>query len=173
MKEEAVSSGKSQHQPISQTYGQLLRTTVAHAFPSEFTLQLETLEKLTQQRLATNLAGDAPTDETTLYQQAVKTGLEAMRSLQKQEEPMLLWLDLQNMPPANKAEQLAQTTAKVLARLSAERQRAVRLYLIGLTTDEMAELLGWEPGKAMLQLKRGLRKLRAALRAAGIEYESE
>jgi RNA polymerase sigma factor (sigma-70 family) len=67
--------------------------------------------------------------------------------------------------------QLAGKVQAALARLSDNRRRAVGLYLEGMTSQEIATLLGWSEPKARNLLYRGLSDLRAQLRAEGIEYE--
>src|SRR5262249_11557838 len=60
-----------------------------------------------------------------------------------------------------------------LARLSDERRRAVGMHLQGMTTQDIADLLGWTEPKSRNLVYRGLKELRMFLRAEGIEYEIE
>ncbi|HWC76166.1 MAG TPA: sigma factor-like helix-turn-helix DNA-binding protein, partial [Blastocatellia bacterium] len=54
--------------------------------------------------------------------------------------------------------------------LPENRRLAVGLYLKGMTTEEIAEIVGWSEPKARNLAYRGLKDLRKALRALGIEY---
>ena len=56
-----------------------------------------------------------------------------------------------------------------LARLAENRRRAVGLHLKGLTTHEIGALLEWTEPKARNLVHRGLKDLRVALQALGIE----
>jgi RNA polymerase sigma-70 factor (ECF subfamily) len=56
-----------------------------------------------------------------------------------------------------------------LARLAANRRRAVKLHLQGMSFQEVARLLGWTDAKARNLVYRGLEDLRRELRRLGIE----
>ena len=58
-----------------------------------------------------------------------------------------------------------------LAQLPENRRLAVKNHLQGLTTPEIGALLGWSEPKARNLVHRGLKDLRTALRALGIEYQ--
>jgi DNA-directed RNA polymerase specialized sigma24 family protein len=60
---------------------------------------------------------------------------------------------------------------RALARLAENRQLAVGLYLKGMTSEEIGELMGWSEPKARNLAYRGLKDLRHELRAEGIEYD--
>jgi DNA-directed RNA polymerase specialized sigma24 family protein len=51
------------------------------------------------------------------------------------------------------------------------RRRAVGLHLEGLTSQEIADLLGWSEPKARNLVYRGLKDVREQLQAEGIDYE--
>ncbi|MGH7338657.1 MAG: RNA polymerase sigma factor, partial [Myxococcota bacterium] len=57
-----------------------------------------------------------------------------------------------------------------LARLAENRRLAVGLHLQGMTTVEIADLLGWTEPKARNLVHRGLKDLRRQLALEGIEY---
>ncbi len=67
---------------------------------------------------------------------------------------------------------ILQAVQEALAGLAKNRRTAVELYLQGLTTQEIAVLVGWSEAKARNLVYRGLTDLRERLRAAGIEYDS-
>jgi RNA polymerase sigma factor (sigma-70 family) len=86
--------------------------------------------------------------------------------------PLALFSDPNRSPEAEAGrKQLAGKVQAALSRLSDNRRRAVGLYLEGMTSQEIATLLGWSEPKARNLLYRGLSDLRAQLRAEGIEYE--
>jgi len=69
--------------------------------------------------------------------------------------------------------QIVAKVKEAMARLPDNRRTAVRLHLEGLTTQELADLLGWSEPKARNLVYRGLSDVRAILQAAGIEYAFE
>jgi RNA polymerase sigma factor (sigma-70 family) len=69
-------------------------------------------------------------------------------------------------------QEVAQKVETALARLAENRRLAVKNHLQGLTTPEIGTLLGWSEAKARNLVHRGLKDMRAALRALGVEYGS-
>lgn len=67
--------------------------------------------------------------------------------------------------------ELARTVRESVNMLMESRRRVVRLYLSGLTADEISRYFGWTDGKARNLLSRGLADLRGILRRKGIEIE--
>lgn len=174
MKELSEIQRESRNQQISQAYGQFLRAVLAQDTTQESSLQLDTLEKTVQRKLEAALAQETSADEATLYRLALTAGLEALRSAkQNTDELNLHWIDLQNTSLPINPEQFAQKAQEALSRLPENRRRTVGLHLAGFTISEIAELLGWDQNNTEQQLGKGMRSLRAALRAAGIDYESE
>lgn len=57
--------------------------------------------------------------------------------------------------------------ADCLAALSAERQRVVRLHLLGFEAEEIMRMTGWPYQKTRNLIARGMAELRDALRARG------
>jgi RNA polymerase sigma factor (sigma-70 family) len=68
--------------------------------------------------------------------------------------------------------EVAQKIAAALKVLPENRRLAVANHLQGLTTSEIGTLLGWSEPKARNLVHRGLKDLRTALRALGIECKS-
>jgi len=68
---------------------------------------------------------------------------------------------------------LLAATAAALGRLPENRRLAVRLYLQGFSSAEIAEVAGWTEPKARNLLYRGLGTLRRELAAAGWRYPGE
>lgn len=174
MKEPSETQRESRNQQISQAYGQFLHAVLAQDSSQESSFQLDTVEKTVQSKLEAALAQEASEDEATLYRLALTTGLEVLRSAkQNNDEQNLHWIDLQNTSLPINPEQFAQKAQEALSRLPENRRRTVGLYLAGFTISEIAELLGWGQHKTEQQLSQGMRSLRAALRAVGIDYETE
>jgi RNA polymerase sigma factor (sigma-70 family) len=59
---------------------------------------------------------------------------------------------------------------RAMGHLAENRRRAARLHLRGMTTQEIADFLGWSEPKARNLVHRGLRDLRTRLRLEGIDY---
>ena len=68
-----------------------------------------------------------------------------------------------------RSERLADDEAEPLQ----QSRDAVGLHLEGLTTHEIADLLGWNEPKARNLVYRGLNDIRRCLKEAGIEYETQ
>jgi RNA polymerase sigma-70 factor (ECF subfamily) len=68
-------------------------------------------------------------------------------------------------------EELLQIARESVDTLIDSRRQVVRLYLTGMTTEEITEYFGWSNGKARNLLSRGLADLRLKLREKGIELE--
>ena len=66
----------------------------------------------------------------------------------------------------------AELVERGLQRLEPSRGRAVRLYLQGFGSQEIADLSGWTEPKARNLLYRGLEDLRRELRANGLDLEA-
>ena len=67
-------------------------------------------------------------------------------------------------------QEVVQKIETALSQLAENRRLAVKNHLQGLTTLEIGALLGWSEPKARNLVHRGLKDLRVALRALGIEY---
>ncbi len=68
-------------------------------------------------------------------------------------------------------EELLRIARESVDSLIDSRRQVVRLYLTGMSTDEITEYFGWSDGKARNLLSRGLADLRLKLREKGIELE--
>jgi RNA polymerase sigma factor (sigma-70 family) len=74
--------------------------------------------------------------------------------------------------PDRMAEQseVMQKVKEALHRLPENRRLAVGLYLEGMTTEEIGNLMEWTEAKARNLAYRGLNDLRRELRSMGIDY---
>jgi RNA polymerase sigma-70 factor (ECF subfamily) len=100
---------------------------------------------------------------------------EQLRLAQDEDEPSApldsLATDAAQSPEAlAERRQLLEKVERAMGRLPENRRLAVGLYLKGMTTQEVADLLGWSEPKARNLAYRGLSDLREQLRAEGIEY---
>lgn len=83
-----------------------------------------------------------------------------------------------NTPPGLSPERIAgqneviRIVENALDRLAEERRMAVGLYLQGMSSFEIGDLLGWTEPKARNLLYRGLKDLRAKLIDEGIDHEA-
>jgi RNA polymerase sigma factor (sigma-70 family) len=174
---------------ILDEYGAFLRRTIAHFCPKDLGIHFSDIEQEARLRLWRALQSEREIRDPAsyLYRIAMTATLDAVRRIKaKREEQLRLVEDEDedegapltlssdpNRSPEVEAErkQLAGKVRTALARLSDNRRRAVGLYLEGMTSQEIATLLGWSEPKARNLLYRGLSDLRARLRAEGIEYE--
>jgi RNA polymerase sigma factor (sigma-70 family) len=67
--------------------------------------------------------------------------------------------------------EVASAVADVVCALPEARRVAVRLYLVGYTRDEIADMVGWSQAKARNLIYRGLADVRAELARRGIGPE--
>jgi len=67
--------------------------------------------------------------------------------------------------------ELAEMIRESVDSLIESRRQVVKLYLSGLTADEITKYFGWSDGKARNLLSRGLADLRKGLEEKGIEIE--
>jgi len=177
---------------IVQEFGKLLRHTIAQLCPKDLGIQFEDIEQEACLRLWRALQSERkiPDLASYIYRVVVTTTIDAVRRVKARREEQLRLAEegegeeregeMSSLAagPEQSPERLAerqQVIRKVeeaLARLPENRCRAVGLYLEGLTSQEIADLLGWSEPKARNLTYRGLKELRQQLRAEGIEYES-
>jgi len=174
---------------IVEEYGKFLRRTITQLCPKDLGLQFSDIEQEARLRLWRALQSEREIADLAsyLYRIAVTATLDAVRRVKtKREEQLRLAEEAEEdeggphslvVDPAHSPELLAerqQIVRKVeaaLARLPDNRRRAVGLYLEGMTSQEIGDLLGWSEPKARNLVYRGLKDVRQQLRAAGVEYE--
>ena len=124
-----------------------------------------------------------------LYRIAATATIDAMRRIQARHEEQLESLMGQKAddgdimivpaPVRDSPERVAESREAVgkvmsaMAKLPDEQRRAVGLYLQGMTSQDVADLMAWTEPKSRNLIYRGLKELRKSLRKEGIEYEIE
>jgi RNA polymerase sigma factor (sigma-70 family) len=82
-------------------------------------------------------------------------------------------------PPRDSPERQAESreavhkVSSILAQFPDDQRRAVGMYLQGMTSQDVADLMGWTEPKSRNLIYRGVNQLRKTLREEGIEYEIE
>jgi RNA polymerase sigma-70 factor (ECF subfamily) len=175
---------------ILEEYGKFLRQTIAHFCPKDLGLQFTDIEQEARFRLWRALQSEREIHDLAsyLYRIAVTTTLEAIRRVKtKREEQLRLAEEAEEeeqgelhhliADPRGSPERRAQRQELVikvkaaLAALPDNRRCAVELHLGGMTSQEIADLMGWTEPKARNLVYRGLKDVREQLRAEGVKYE--
>jgi RNA polymerase sigma factor (sigma-70 family) len=175
---------------IIEEYGKFLRQTIAHFCPKDLGLQFTDIEQEARLRLWRALQSEREIHDLAsyLYRIAVTTTLEAIRRVKTKREEQLrlaeeaeeeelgaprhLIADPRGSPERRaQCQELVSKVKAALARLPDNRRCAVELHLGGMTSLEIAHLMGWTEPKARNLIYRGLNDVRAKLRAEGVEYE--
>ncbi len=168
-------------------YGRFLGAAIARLCPKDLGLECDDIRQEASLRLwrALSSGREIPSLASYIYRVAVTTTIDAVRRVKARREQPLdsLETEPESAPqtPVAAAEnapdrvaqhhQVVEKVTRALAGLSENRRRATGLYLQGMTTREIGELLGWSEAKARNLAYRGLEDLRGRLRAEGIEYE--
>ncbi len=176
---------------LIQEYGRFLRQAIIRVCPKDLGLQYDEIEQEARLRLWRALESEREIHDPAsyLYRIAATATLDAVRRVKRKREEQIVTdaeAEAENVDPHvlvsdphrapdREAErrQIVAKVKKAMARLPDNRRTAVRLHLEGLTTQEMAHLLGWSEPKARNLVYRGLSDVREALQAAGIEYALE
>jgi RNA polymerase sigma factor (sigma-70 family) len=177
---------------ILEKYGAYLRQTIARICPKDLGIQFEDIEQEARLRLWRAIEAERKINYhgSYIYKIVVSVTITAIqRAKARREEQLRLGEDdenegaadvrittltagAKNSPEAQaEREELLRKVEEAMARLPENRRLAVGLHLNGLTTDEIADLMGWGEPKARNLVYRGLKDLRKGLRDAGIEYE--
>jgi len=177
-----VLDADARFQELIDTYGAFLRSAVRKLCPTTLGVNADEIEQEARIRLWQALRRERTiTDPASyLYRIAATAAIDAVRRVRaRREDPMGEGSDDDARPivvsPARSPEdlaagqQVADRIAAGLARLPDPRRRAVGLHLRGLTSTEIAALLGWTEPKARNLTYRGLDDLRDLLRADGID----
>src|SRR5499426_2733711 len=176
---------------ILEKYGAFLRQTIARVCPKDLGIQFDDIEQDARLRLWRAIEAEREINfhGSYIYKIVISVTINAIRraKARREEQLRLLWDDededaaevkpiipaagAENSPEAQaEREELLRKVEDAMARLPESRRLAVGLHLKGMTTDEIADLMGWSEPKARNLVYRGLKDLRGALRDAGVEY---
>lgn len=169
---------------ILEAYGRFLRNVIVQHCPKDAGIQFDDIEQDARLRLWRAVQSEREIRQLASYISRVATTatIDAVRRVKARQEDQLsnadpteseLLVGVSHDRPDHVLERqrVAEQVEAALAALPANRQRAVRLYLQGLSSQEIASLVGWSEPKARNLLYRGLKVLRERLNAQGIECE--
>lgn len=178
-----------QFNAILDEYGQFLHNTVLRLCPRDTGIQISDIEQEARIRLWRALESEREIKDLTsyIYRIASTTVIDAIRKVRARREESLFYasdsededeqlrpfVDTETATPDRELErkQTLHKVASAIARLPDNRRQVVTLYLKGMFSQEMADLLGWTEAKARNLLYRGLKDLREHLKAEGIDCE--
>jgi RNA polymerase sigma factor (sigma-70 family) len=176
---------------VVEEFGVLLRRAIIRHCPRDKGLQFDDIEQDARMRLwrALQAERDVTNYASYIYRIAATATIDAMRRVQARHEEQLQMFTEQGIddvevviPPAplkDSPERLAESREAIrkvsagVARLPDEQRQAVGMYLEGMTSQDVANLMGWTEPKSRNLIYRGLKELRKSLRAEGIDYEIE
>jgi len=176
---------------VVEEFGVLLRRAIVRFCPRDKGLQFDDIEQEARMRLWRALQDEREVTNyaSYLYRIAATTTIDAMRRVQARHEEQLEILVEQRTdegemmllpaPVKDSPERLAESREAVdrvmsaVAKLPDAQRRAVGMYLQGMTSQDVADLMGWSEPKSRNLIYRGLKELRKSLREEGIDYEIE
>jgi RNA polymerase sigma factor (sigma-70 family) len=176
---------------VVEEFGVLLRRAIVRFCPRDKGLQFDDIEQEARLRLWRALQDEREVTNyaSYLYRIAATATIDALRRVQARHEEQLEILieqrtdDVDIMlapaPVRDSPERLAESREAVdkvmsaVAKLPDGQRRAVGMYLQGMTSQDVADLMGWSEPKARNLVYRGLKELRKSLREEGIDYEIE
>jgi RNA polymerase sigma-70 factor (ECF subfamily) len=182
---------ESRFNELIEEYGRFLRHIIIRVCPKDMGLQYDEIEQDVRVRLWHALESEREIRDPAsyLYRIATTATLDAIRRVRRKREEQMIADDQEaegliaphvlatdpERAPDRVAErvQLIGKVKEAMARLPEHRRTAVGLHLEGLTTQEIADLLGWSEPKARNLVYRGLNEVRQYLKEAGIEYETQ
>lgn len=168
-------------------YGPYISEIVARVTPLNLGVQRSEIEQETILRLWRSLRNEREIRDlrSYVYRIAATAALTAVREVRKRHEEQLVPDAMTDMsdtssfsgtPAASPEALLIQKSIMgriraLLEELPRNRCRAVKLHLLGLTSDDVAAANGWSEAKARNLIYRGLAELRERLKAAGIKND--
>ena len=176
---------------VVEEFGVLLRRAIIRFCPRDKGLQFDDIEQEARLRLWRALRDEREVTNyaSYLYRIAATATIDALRRVQARHEEQLEILIEQRTddgdimlapaPVKDSPERLAESREAVdkvmsaVARLPDAQRRAVGMYLQGMTSQDVADLMGWSEPKSRNLIYRGLKELRKSLREEGIDYEIE
>jgi RNA polymerase sigma factor (sigma-70 family) len=183
-----ITEDETRFNTIIEEYGRFLRQTIVHLCPKDLGIQFNDIEQDARLRLWRALQSEREIHDLAsyLYRIAVTATLDAVRRVRTKREEQLLLAEEDDEDAGEphrllagpmhapdllaERRQIVSRVKATLARLPENRRRAVGLHLEGMTTQEIADLLGWSEPKARNLVYRGLQDLREKLRAEGVEW---
>jgi RNA polymerase sigma factor (sigma-70 family) len=174
---------------VVEQFGTLLRRAIVRFSPHDKGLHFDDIEQEARMRLWRALQAEREVTNyaSYIYRIAATATIDAMRRIQARHEEQLESLMEQRAddgeimlapaPVKNSPEYLAESREAVGKVISAveelpdDQRRAVRLYLQGMTSQDVADLMQWTEPKSRNLIYRGLKELRNSLREEGIDYE--
>jgi len=172
-------------------FGVLLRRAIVRFCPRDKGLQFDDIEQEARLRLwrALQCEREVTNYASYLYRIAATATIDALRRVQARHEEQLEILIEQRTddgdimlapaPVRDSPERLAESREAVdkvmsaVAKLPEAQRRAVGMYLQGMTSQDVADLMRWSEPKSRNLIYRGLKELRKSLREEGIDYEIE
>ena len=188
MKRSSSSDIECRFNALLERHDQLLRNTVARICPKDLGLQFNDIQQEARVQLWRAIESEREITHlgSYIYRIAISVTIKAIQRAKARREDQLYpaeeddehggALDSLVTDPNRSPEALAEQSeliAKIeqaLARLPENRRLAVGLYLKGMSTEEISDLMEWSEPKARNLAYRGLKDLRDELRAEGIEY---
>ncbi len=176
---------------VVEEFGVLLRRAIVRFCPRDKGLQFDDIEQEARLRLWRALQDEREVTNyaSYLYRIAATATIDALRRVQaRHEEQLEILIDqrtddgdimLAPAPVKDSPERLAESREAVdkvmsaVAKLPDAQRRAVGMYLQGMTSQDVADLMGWSEPKSRNLVYRGLKELRKSLREEGIDYEIE
>jgi RNA polymerase sigma factor (sigma-70 family) len=176
---------------LLEEFGQLLRRAIIRYCPRDQGISFDDIEQEARLRLwrALEQERDITNHASYLYRIAATATIDAMRRAQARHEEQLNKPRGEGIeadddvalpaPPKDAPDRVAESREVIekvqaaLSKLPDKRRRAVGLYLQGMSSQEIADLLGWTEPKSRNLVYRGLKELRKCLRAEGIDYETD
>jgi RNA polymerase sigma-70 factor (ECF subfamily) len=176
---------------VVEEFGVLLRRAIIRFCPRDKGLSFDDIEQDARMRLWRALQAERNVTNyaSYLYRIAATATIDAMRRIQARHEEQLQVfteqgvddIDVMIAPaplrdsPERQAEsrEAVRKVTSALSEFPDDQRRAVGLYLQGMTSQDVADLMGWTEPKSRNLIYRGLNQLRKTLRAEGIEYEIE
>lgn len=185
-----VQPAEGRFDQLVKEFGLYLRNAIASICPKNLGIQIDDIEQEARIRLWKALEKDVEIRDhaSYIYRIAFTTTIDAIRrvkarreeqlttsedSKEETSEPGEIVVDLGPSPHQTiETKQILNQVERILATMDENRSSAIRLYLQGMTSFEIAAVLGWSEPKARNLLYRGLKDLRAGLKAAGIDYST-
>lgn len=184
-----VQPAEGRFDQLVKEFGLYLRNTIASICPKNLGIQIDDIEQEARIRLWKALEREVEIRDhaSYIYRIAFTTTIDAIRRVKSRKEEQLTTTEDstqeskepevvidQRPSPHEKTEtkQILNQVEQILATMDQNRRSAIRLYLQGMTSFEIADVRGWSEPKARNLLYRGLKDLRAGLKAAGIDYST-